>query len=347
MTRVYITIDTECREERRLGDNIQPMAGYDLRVWGRFANQRHALGIGLIMNALNAHRLRATFYVDPMGSVIFGQEGLHAVCHEIQGRGHDIQLHLHPIQRQADWITRRLSPPSDHLTDYDLDGQTALLKEGIELLVEAGVARDDLVSFRAGHFSANEDTWRAMDRAGLRISSNYNPCYADKGMALRPSPRFHEGEEPSGLFDTGLGVWELPISNFVEPSGARRHLQVTAISLTEMKDILWQADALGVGEVTIVTHSFELYHLDDPELRRGRPNRLNIHRFRGLCDFLARHRDHFQVESVLALGQRLKDDPLHQEGRVIPPPLLQGKRRHRYERLLQQIYKRAEARIPF
>ena len=44
-TRVYITIDTECAEER--GDSA-PVLGWDVRVWGRFANQRRALGVELM-----------------------------------------------------------------------------------------------------------------------------------------------------------------------------------------------------------------------------------------------------------------------------------------------------------
>jgi len=54
-TRVYITIDTECAEERNVGGRELPAQGYDVRVWGRFANQarescrqrrRAALGCG-------------------------------------------------------------------------------------------------------------------------------------------------------------------------------------------------------------------------------------------------------------------------------------------------------------
>ena len=50
-TRVYITVDVECAEERGAS---QPLQGYDLRVFGRFANQRRGLGIELLMDELEA-----------------------------------------------------------------------------------------------------------------------------------------------------------------------------------------------------------------------------------------------------------------------------------------------------
>ena len=53
-TRVFITVDVECAEERRRGSRVQPTQGWDLRVWGRFQNQREELGIRRIMNDLEA-----------------------------------------------------------------------------------------------------------------------------------------------------------------------------------------------------------------------------------------------------------------------------------------------------
>ncbi|PIE19942.1 MAG: hypothetical protein CSA65_00410 [Proteobacteria bacterium] len=352
MTRVYITIDTECREERHVGGRVQPVAGYDLRIWGRFANQRRDLGIRLLMDQLEANDLRATFYLDPIGSHSFGKAGLAPICEELRGRGHDVQLHLHPIQREADWISRGVEPPSDHIADYDLEGQAALLSEGLDLLIEAGVPRDELVSFRAGNFGASNDTWRAMAKVGLPLSSNYNPCYADKGMRIVYEGDAVNEQAPAGLFDTGVShdggcrVWELPISNFVEANGGHRHFQITAISLGEMKDVLLQAHALGIEEVTVVTHSFEIYHLDSAATRRGRLNRVNFYRLWGLCRFLRKHRDKFEVETVGELGRRLRDNPEAAAGRVISPPLPRGRRVTKLGRLLQQIYKRAEARLP-
>ena len=50
----------------------QPPLGYDLRIWGRLANQRRALGLPLLFECLRRHGLRATFFLEPFGSSFFG-----------------------------------------------------------------------------------------------------------------------------------------------------------------------------------------------------------------------------------------------------------------------------------
>jgi hypothetical protein len=106
-TRVYLTVDIECAEERVMrGGRVQPPLGYDLRIWGRFKNQPRDLGIGLIMDVVERYGLKATFFTEALGAGYFGEGGLAEVCREILGRGHDVQLHCHPIQRRPDWKTR-------------------------------------------------------------------------------------------------------------------------------------------------------------------------------------------------------------------------------------------------
>lgn len=63
-TRVYVTVDVECAEERSIGGWLLPAQDYDMRVWGRFRNHRHDLGIGLIMRELEARGFRATFFTE-------------------------------------------------------------------------------------------------------------------------------------------------------------------------------------------------------------------------------------------------------------------------------------------
>jgi hypothetical protein len=339
-TRVYLTVDVECREERNINGRLQPLAGYDLRMWGRFSNQSRDLGIGLIMREYDTYGFKATFYVDPFGALFFGMDGLKEVCDEIRNRGHDLQLHAHPIQRVADYITRNVEAPSDKMADYDVDQQTALLREAMGIFEQCGVAREEITSFRAGHFGANNDTWQAMARAGLKLSSNYNLCYQKRECKMRWP------EHVAGLFDTACGVWELPISNFTEApvlpgSGDYRHVQVTAISLSEVKDYLEWAHGAGLGEVTIVTHSFEFFHIDDEKNGKGRLNTMNLYRLRGLAKYLDKNRDRFKVDTAGALARRL---PNERPSAALPLPT--GKWILKVERLMQQAYKRLEARTP-
>ncbi len=331
-TRVYITVDVECAEER--GES-QPLQGYDLRVFGRFKNQARELGIGLLMRELEVYGQRGTFFTEALGSHTFGRDGLSEACREMVSRGHDVQLHTHPIQRVADFRTRGEKPAPDDIGAYDLETQVSLLREGTRILEECGVPK--VRAFRAGNFGANDLTWEAMARAGLSVSSNFNPCYFGKNCKMR-----FEGAG-SGLFLAPHGVWELPISTFTERGGGERHVQITAISLSETLDYLVKARALGMTEVTVVTHSFELCHIDSISGQVGRPNTVNLLRFRGLCRWLAEHDDEFEVDTVGALAERIesgRETPRGPFGTARP----HGSFRRKLGRLPEQALKRLEAK---
>ncbi len=339
-TRVYITIDTECAEERTIAGREIPAQGYDVRVWGRFKNQKRDLGIGLIMRELEAQGHRGTFYTEVFGSHHFGKPALEEAVRAMLARGHDVQLHTHPVQRVADFRTRGVPPAPDDIGAYDDARQVELLREGIDILESCGVPKGDVLSFRAGNFGANNATWAAMAKAGLVVSSNYNPCYFDKNCKMR-----FDGSPP-GLFEAVPGVWEVPISNFKDVGGGFRHLQITAVSLEETKRYLFEAHARGIGEVMLVTHSFELCHIDDPMERLGRVNSINLLRLRGLSRFLARRSDLFEVDTAGALAARIKDGREKPAARgAVTAEYPSGLARHKARRLVEQALKRAEAKV--
>ena len=338
-TRVYITVDVECAEERVIRGQLWPPLGYDLRVWGRFANQKDEIGVPLIMRELEAEGLRGTFFVEPLGARYFGIDGLAAVCRSMRARGHDVQLHAHPVQQRPDFRSQNIAAPADDLHAYSVDEQAALLQRGLDILVEAGVPRDELRAFRAGNFGADARTWEAMARVGLVLSSNLNPSYAKRNCRI---PWRDDGR----LFDTAISgdkrVFELPVSNFSDGHGGFRHLQIMAVSLTEMKDYLRQARALGMREVVLFTHSFELYYIDDLPRKQARVSYINVARLRGLCRFLKEHGDEFAVDTMGALAARLADGS-EQAAPSTPSPLPRTKRINRYGRMIEQLFKRVES----
>jgi hypothetical protein len=335
-TRVYLTVDVECSEERMIGAALQPARGYDLRIWGRFRNQDRALGIPLIVDELGGAGLKATFFIEPFGSSFFGEAGLTEVCRFLRAEGHDLQLHAHPVQRCIDWHTRNEPRLPDDMAAYGTGMQVALLREALTILERCGVPRASMLAFRAGNFGASNDTWRAMAAAGLRVSSNFNLCYLEKSCRiLWPTPA-------NALFDTRAGVHELPVTNFADGRGHFRHLQISAVSFPEMRHALMEASRLGLPQVTIVTHPFEYFLTDSDADETGRPNPLNIERLRQLCRFLRERSDLFITETVGALAHRLVEGtPLPQRS-LVP----RGRLALRYGRFAEQAYKRLAARLP-
>lgn len=331
-TRVFITVDVECAEERIVAGRVQPPMGYDLRVWGRFDNADRELGIALLMDELEAHGLRATFFVEPLGASFFGQQALSEVVRALVRRGHDVQLHLHPVQRLVDWHTRGIARPSDDIADYTVEEQASLLSQGREMLVRAGAREGSIQAFRAGNFGASNDTWQALQLARIPLSSSYDPGYFDKSCRMRWD------DARAGLFSPREGVWELPITCVREARGKLRHLQITAVSAPEMTHALMQSRAMGLGEVTLVTHSFELCTIDSIEERRGRVNRVNLSRFRALCRFLAEHRDQLEATTLGELAPGLGAERVSSI-RQMPA----GSRALRVRRYAEQGLKRMDA----
>jgi hypothetical protein len=331
-TRVYLTIDTECAEER----GSAPALGWEPRVWGRFANQRRALGIELIMSELERRDLRGTFFVEALGSAYFGEAELAEVVRAIAERGHDVQLHTHPRQIVANWRTLGVPPASDDIGSYPVADQVRMLREGVAILERCGAPAGSVLAFRAGNYGASNATWEAMAAAGLVLSSSYNPCYFDKNCKMRFAGA------SAGRFVAEHAIHELPITTFVEPGGGHRHAQITAISRAETRALLEAAHASDLREVTIVTHSFELYHLDAPD--RGRPSSINLRRLRALVDYLADHPDRFEVDTCGALGRRIRDS-------LEPPPVHRayprGNAARKLARLASQTIKRVEQRLPW
>jgi hypothetical protein len=335
-TRVYFTVDTEAAEERVVGERMIPAQGYDLRVWCRFRNRQEELGIALILRELGVYGYEGTFFLEVFGSFFFGIDGLRAITKRLRDAGHDVQLHTHPRQRNAGYRSKGDAPAPDDLAAYDVDTQVALLREGIDVLTSAGVPREDIVSMRAGNFGANNDTWEAMKRAGLPLSSSYNPGYFHKNCAMRsPAAR-------AGLFEAIPGVWELPITNFREAGRGTRHLQITAVSSIEMQAAMLEARAMGAREVCIVTHSFEFCHIDSVEEQIGRPNTINVHRLRALCRFLAENSDEFEVDTCGALGKRLAAGEERPRA-TTPTEHPNGSAARRARRLVAQAFKRVES----
>jgi hypothetical protein len=296
---IFLTIDTECSEERLVRGTVRPPLGYDLMMRGRLEGHPSGLGTDLIMSELNRYQFRATFFVEALCAEYFGVDGLASVCGELEHGGHDVQLHLHPNFQQPEWRTNGDEPLPDNIGEYALAQQCLLLERGIAILTAAGVPRPSIVAFRAGNYGASNSTWHALQTVGISVDSSLNL------WALNKDCRMVVKGTPNDLFEPFTGIWELPISCFADRAGYR-HLEITAISAAEMRYALERFRQYGVRAATIVMHPGEFFVVDDHRRKRGRPNTINIARLRSLLRFLNRSRDRFQLRTVGALAAELK-----------------------------------------
>lgn len=339
-TRVYLTFDVECAEERRGPRGTVPAMDYELRAWGSFSNQAEPLGVPLVMDILEREGLRGTFFVEALGAAHFGKAGLAAICGAVRERGHDLQLHLHPVLERPLWVSEGREPAADDLGLYPESEQRAFLERGLDWFEACGVPRPSIVAFRAGNFGANNDTWKAMASCGLRVSSNQNLSFLNRSCHITGHPHAND------VFNTGQGVLEVPITNMEEHAGQPRLLQISAISFAEACWTLEEAHRLGFAAVTFVSHPFEYFFIDDVATRRARPNWPNVLRLKRLARYLHENEDRFQVHTMNQLAQQpLSQFPMGGDPKVQRLP--RGRRRLRYSRWLEQGVKRLLSRPLF
>jgi peptidoglycan/xylan/chitin deacetylase (PgdA/CDA1 family) len=178
--------------------------------------------------------------VDVLEAEHFGEDAIRRVCQEIHGRGHDVQLHIHPH-----WIDAK-----PDLCDYDLEQQTQLIARGKELLTRW--LGQPPTAHRAGGYAANADTLTALKRNGITLDCSQFVGY--------PRCRMGSMGLPINAVSEVEGVTELPVTSFVELQIGQRKkwrlIDVDADTAAEIKYVLRQAQRQGLRVATLMLHSF-------------------------------------------------------------------------------------------
>lgn len=283
---VLITVDTE------IGEPLSPdwQSSCLAAEWRRDidgATSGGDYGLPFQMQCLEAHGLRATFFVEALFALATGLAPLRRLVHGIDGRGHDVQLHLHP-----EWLMRMpnpvMPPRARLLSDFPLSEQTELIRLAAAALRDAGARQ--LKAFRAGNYGAGLSTLAALEANGVPFDSSL--CLANLGITCSvrtPSPLMQP--------DYVSGVLEFPVGCFQDWPGHYRPLQVCACSSSELEWALDEAWRRGWRYLVIVTHSFELVHRPRHVDGLCRPNALVIARFERLCRFLGANRSRFRTST--------------------------------------------------
>ena len=135
-----------------------------------------------------------------------------------------------------------------------------------------------------GQLGANNDTLAALNSVGICIDSSYNPTHVECKLRLEQlngfAPRLQRG------------ILEVPLTVFQDGLNRPRPLQITAASFSEYRDLLWDARRIGYPCVVFCTHSMELIRT---QRSPAQPERLVVHRFERLCQFLSENRSSFRT----------------------------------------------------
>ena len=294
--RIYITIDVECSlPSLSKGGDPEPV-GTKKRVYGDVQGKQY--GIHFIMDMLDKHGFKGTFFCDSCMTYLVGESETGKVLRDITSRDHDVQLHVHPIYRLwASTATRILLPReqwSDHMGKLPTWLQADLIKEGRDLL-KKHTGREP-TAFRAGNYGASAATLELLASHGFLIDSSYNlwaQTNAGYGQTLRT-------EEPVNAPFKMNGILEFPVTCFVTAERwprAYRFFAPEGASFTEMCMALMRLRAAGVEDAVVVLHSFSFLKADDPHYRSVKFNAIAYRRFRRLLQYLAARKDDYQVLS--------------------------------------------------
>jgi hypothetical protein len=291
-TRVLITVDTEFRLGGSLQQSGKSPVPADRIIYCRFGGKEY--GINWIMDTLEQHGLKGVFFVETESRFCFGEKLLASIVENICRRGHEVQVHCHPVYRTFLDGKRK----SDDMRSYSLQEQTDIIGEALRFLTTLGVR--DLRAYRSGGFFSTLDTVRAAQTNGLRYLSNYN-------LSVPNCDYLTEFPGRNDLFPIGDG-FEIPITCFQEIPIRKdwNCLQICAASSREFRKAMHHYHTLGTNTLCILTHSFEFVRPRDIQYNRATPLPFLMQRLDDLCAFLSKNPDSYEVVGFAQLDALLQ-----------------------------------------
>jgi hypothetical protein len=162
------------------------------------------------MDMLDEHGFKGTFFVDILAELQFGEGSLQPVFDEVLGRGHDIQLHLHPsphLRFAKDERVRALSFAT-------LRDDPAMFRAALEVAIELFERRAGRrpVAYRAGAYRIFDSHFPVLRDQGIVVDSSVNPfknCNVAPWLSARTQPAWVDG------------VLEVPITWHLWHNGSR------------------------------------------------------------------------------------------------------------------------------
>ena len=288
-TRVCITVDTEFSIAGAFSDRTKlPIA--EPIVWCDVDG--HSEGLGFMLETFSRHHIKATFFVETLNRHYFKHDPMAAIAQRINGAGHDVQLHSHPVWTQFEhddwWERTRDQRALDNYEGRSVADSVRLLKLGIAAFEDWGLPRP--LAFRSGNLQHDDNLYQALAQVGIPYSSNV-------GMAI-----YNSGDVAYKLFSgrhERHGVQEFPVLTFSDwKVGRKQHIKSLTIagsSFAETRKLLEKARQVGIPLVVVLTHPFEYVHNQDFAFARTLRHSLTQRRLTQLCEFLEDNGHRFEA----------------------------------------------------
>jgi hypothetical protein len=297
-------------------------------ILGRVDGSGDEWGVFRIAEICKRNGASATFFTDVTESVFWGEDKFRDLTRRLSDIGGDVQLHTHPEYRgpagsaSRETVAERILGSASGgkangrmrgpMTGLTFDQQRAFLEAGIGMLKRWTGAKP--VAHRAGGYSINADTVRALAAAGIALDSSMNVSHANSKITWS-----------SNAIVARDGILELPVTVQDYTLGLpgaelyRRAIKtdINACSIAELVAFVDHAVSNGATLMNLFMHSYSLLRFDR-RFRRFAPDRAAARR---LDRFLAlmRGRDGVRVMNCVQLLDRYRIAPAEFDGPDLVP----------------------------
>ena len=152
MINISVTIDVENPQtplfEKKFSDN---------RIWS------DGYGIEKIIEILDKYGVKGSFFTNVYEYPIWGKSEMERIVKFIHDKGHDVELHTHPI-----WIDDKRR---ENMFQFPLREQESIIQWGADFIEKCTGRRP--ICHRAGAYGFNKDTLIACEKAGLKVDSSH------------------------------------------------------------------------------------------------------------------------------------------------------------------------------
>jgi len=292
-TFIIITVDVE--------DFFLPRPRTDM-IFARIGNEYY--GIPKIMDIMDNHNVKGTFFVDVYNRETLSEAVIKEACQEIDRRGHEVALHVHPQIPRG----KRGYRIEQVISRYELEEQIKIIERGRELL-DRWMGRSPR-AHRAGGYGASYDTLRALGKCNLLIDSSmfygHDMCGLNEPLLTINAPKTWNqileipitvtlNQYMLGFLKCKFKVFEL-----------YKKVDLGWSDLKELKVQIWELRKMGINPIIVFLHSYSFVDV------RGSfgPNRRIENNFQELVQWMRT----LETTEILTMG---KFYDIHNDGNFL------------------------------
>ncbi len=252
--KILVSVDTEGPAGKHPVERL---------IYGKTADGE--FGIKYLMRLFDQHGAKGLFFVDIAEAWDYGRNRIEDVLHTVTQGGHDTGVHVHP-EHMADKNRR-------YLWQYSYEEQYEMIARCTEIYCKS--LKKFPLSFRAGRYSANNDTMAVLSKLGYKY--DMSSFYGNRYCKLRLPCSYNKM-----ISIDKLDLKEVPVTSFksFENYFYRRFDKIDcSMDFREFKRVMEKIFVLdSVDVVSFFVHSFSVLDWrrqpDRPKLSRKYNRRL-------------------------------------------------------------------------